>query len=269
MPPKRKSKHKTSVSAEEKAERRRNALQRYYLQHPEVREKNRLHAAEKKVAAQERRRRWDPPKQVRCDVTNSARPSTPPTEHGNNDLENDHEWNTSTPLKNQRTTAEHVAAQALTEMAQATPEDEDGDDSILALANRLSSLGDSDNSFDSILVRVNQLSALTSDSSGSTLSVDIAPLKLSAMDSLGEAVPVATRPTGARFSHESTWAFGWEQSGRDLTPSRRMLSVEHWDEVAGWAREVGRAQDNGWDAAVYWEFCDIAIRLTETSMWGG
>ncbi|KAJ7088343.1 hypothetical protein C8R44DRAFT_751911 [Mycena epipterygia] len=259
MPPKR----KTSISPEEKAERHRNASRRYYLKHPEVQEKNRLHAEKKKAAAKARRRRWDAPKEVRRDVT------TPPTEDDNVELDNDGTplASATTSFEKLRTTAENVAAQALAEMAQA-------DNSILSPGNQCSSLSDS---FESILVRVNQLSGL---SATSTLSVDIAPLKLSAINQLDQA-----RPTEARGSRESTWvktlqakiaelnsgvllrptaseAYAWEASGTDLTPLRKMISVQHGAELATWAREVGRTQNNSWDMVAYREFSDIATRLT-------
>ncbi|KAJ7088316.1 hypothetical protein C8R44DRAFT_958945 [Mycena epipterygia] len=268
MPPKRKTTRKTSISPEEKAERRRNASRRYYLKHPEVREKNRLHAEKKKAAAKARRRRWDAPKEVRRDVT------TPPTEDDNVELDNDGTplASATTSFEKLRTTAENVAAQALAEMAQA--EMAQADDSILSPGNQCSSLSDS---FESILVRVNQLSGL---SATSTLSVDIAPLKLSAINQLDQA-----RPTEARGSRESTWVktlqakiaelnsgvllrptasevYAWEASGTDLTPLRKMISVQHGAELATWAREVGRTQDNSWDMVAYREFSDIATRLT-------
>ncbi|KAJ7116678.1 hypothetical protein C8R44DRAFT_739362 [Mycena epipterygia] len=260
MPPKR----KTSVAPEEKAERRRNAARRYYLKHPEVQEKNRLHAAEKKAAAQARRRRWDSAKPVRREVTTSARPTTSPTEHDNGNPENGYISNDATSILNLRTVAEHVAAIALAEMAEVAPGAADGNESILS-----GSLA----SFDSILVRVNQLSTLI-ESSEPNLLVDMV------ID-----VPAAPKPSVARVSQESTWvltlqatiaelnagpllrpttaeAFAWEESGRDLTPSRKMMSVEHWDELAYWAREVKMMQDNAWDMETYREFRAIATELT-------
>ncbi|KAJ7807684.1 hypothetical protein B0H14DRAFT_2609478 [Mycena olivaceomarginata] len=64
------------VSEREEAQRRVHAIQnkrdqwkaasaRYYERHPEVKEKKRLQAAEKRAAKKLARRRWDPPKKIK------------------------------------------------------------------------------------------------------------------------------------------------------------------------------------------------------------
>ncbi|KAJ7983278.1 hypothetical protein DFH06DRAFT_1123277 [Mycena polygramma] len=47
---------------ERRAAKRREASRRYYAAHPEVREKNRIKIAERRLAAKMYRRQWDPPK---------------------------------------------------------------------------------------------------------------------------------------------------------------------------------------------------------------
>ncbi|KAJ7617534.1 hypothetical protein DFH06DRAFT_1342949 [Mycena polygramma] len=79
--------------AQRKAEKRREASRRYYAAHPEVREKNRIKIAERRLAAKIYRRQWDPPKAAtkawserspshsdECDVDDRGTP--PPTSDG-------------------------------------------------------------------------------------------------------------------------------------------------------------------------------------------
>ncbi|KAJ7486286.1 hypothetical protein B0H11DRAFT_1913574 [Mycena galericulata] len=72
--------YSTRRSAREKAATHRIASAKYYARNPQIRERNRIHWAEKRAAEKCNRRRWDPPKTLKAVLPPTEGPSEQPPE---------------------------------------------------------------------------------------------------------------------------------------------------------------------------------------------
>ncbi|KAJ7112732.1 hypothetical protein C8R44DRAFT_741804 [Mycena epipterygia] len=250
---------------EEQTERNRQAYQRYYESHPEIREKKRLQMAERRAAAKAAKRRWDPPKKKKsvlvepeeahsnpdspafcdADVLNAtnlrALSRTPDPLRARNSISGARDTG-RTPS---RMTTEDLGVLALAAECAGAALEDDGD-SILALANQLSSISSSA----ALPSRINGTAAALEHLTHGQLwrqgiTGSIGPLtwvqSLQILVAELNSAPI-TGPTPAEANH---WG---DDHDPPEPPLLQTMGLERWDELYYWSEEVMLLNPaNEWD----------------------
>ncbi|KAJ6586361.1 hypothetical protein DFH09DRAFT_1308392 [Mycena vulgaris] len=257
---------------EEKAERNRQAYQRYYHSHPEIHNKKRIQMAERRASAKAAKRRWDPPKKAK------AAPIVP-EDHSDASINSisggrlldatglraltktpdrlcEHQEHTSGASGTagsvrcvSQTSAEHLVMVTLAGMTLGRPADtgapNDDGDSVLAKAMQLSSLSSSVVSRTQLAQRDNLPTELTKEQtvhlaiSNSTATwIQAAQVMVADLN----AVPLA----GPTPAEASAWG---KRHYPEIPPWMETMDYDHWLEIHRWAEKAMPSGDNTWDRA--------------------
>ncbi|KAJ7124041.1 hypothetical protein C8R43DRAFT_1120938 [Mycena crocata] len=275
MPP-RKRKHevdnwpRVTRASNENAKKRSKTSALYYAAHPELREKNRLHAAEKRSAQRARRRQWDAPKKPRTPLNmhsllrlGSLKSTVLLTDaEGEGTVDDVPQQPTAVPVENDNTSAlcvtrgteqsltsaERVAAAALAGMANAESAQEPVNDKLTDPDPEAESVVNLENT-------VGAASLLTLHSAASCAvgvvseypwimreeGPDLRPLTQTQTIQMH----VAKLNSGPLTAPTAEEALLWDDIIIDVPPWLKTMGAKHWLEVQSWAENIDEIGPHG------------------------